>query len=80
MHMVIRRHLGLVRPLDNEKLIKLIQEELQTIHELWANNKLTNKQTTENTIRLVRMLRPLDKQTLTLVWNKCVNVEKPLLT
>ena len=80
MHMVIPRHLGLVRPLDNEKLIKLIQEELQTIHELWANNKLTDKQTTEKTIRFVRMLRPLDKQTLTLVWNKCVNVEKPLLT
>lgn len=78
--MQIPRNFGFVRPLNDKKLVELIVEELKTIHQLWTNNKLTEEQTTENTIRFVRMLRPLSKKRLTMIWNKCFEEKTPLMT
>ena len=78
--MQVPQNFGFVRPLNDKKLVELVVEELKTIHELMTNNKMTEEKTTEHTIRFVRMLRPLNKERLTMIWNKCFEEKTPLMT
>ena len=78
--MQVPQNFGFVRPLNDKKLVELVVEELKTIHELMTNNKMTEEKTTEHTIRFVRMLRPLNKERLTTIWNKCFEDKTPLMT
>ena len=79
LQMQVPQNFGFVKPLNNKKLVELFVEELK-IHESSAINKMTEEKTTENTIRFVRMLRPLNKEQLTMIWDKCFEEKTPLMT